>query len=387
MYPSTTARCEYNGRSVPTIATECRCARLSEPLEDAPSLGLVCDLPDAAYLELTLACNNRCLGCSNYGFIADMEEDRPSLALCKGVLDGQAWGQILDKLGASVKHLYLTGGEPTLHPEFQTIVTAIADREIDFVLFTNGRWREPRPLLSFLIELPTFKGFLISMHGASPDSHEAFTGVRGSFDETVANIRLAIRFGSAVSTSTIITRQNAQELDRIVALSRHLGARAATFNRYLAFSTPVRSNGSRDVLAHSIPSAHELRTAVVKIEHLRTKMGQAYVIDYGPCIPQCFASSCSQGCGAGERFLVVDPWGNVKPCTDTVLHCGSLVSQSLHEVWWSEQMQYWRGLVPSACVDCPSYAVCHAGCRAMALNSGLGYDPLMPEELVSEMTL
>ena len=351
-----------------------------KPEDDTPPGKLAYQSPQAVYLELTLACNSRCLGCVNGGFIAN-PNTRELRSIFHRPLNGEDWALILDKLGPSVTFINLTGGEPTLHPDFQSVAISIDRREIDFVVFTNARWREPERLVSFLAQLPHFKGFLISLHGASPETHEAFSGVTGSFEEAVANTTLAVRAGLTVSTSTVITHQNVPELDLITALSRELGARGAVFNRFLIPVTcreqPVRGGCLTDIA----PTQSESRAAVRVIESLHEKTGESHQISYGPCIPQCFVPSSSVGCSAGETFFVVDPWGNVKPCTDAVLNCGSLLTQTMEEIWWSKEMQYWRGLIPPGCSGCAALSICRAGCRAMALASGLERDPLMRDPI------
>lgn len=193
----------------------------------------------------------------------------------------------------------------------------------------------------------------------------------------MSNTALAMRAGLTTSTSTIITRQNLAELPKIAALSRELGAQRADFNRYL---TPIAREGQSirgGPLADMMPTQNELHAAISAIEKLRIEANGSHQISYGPCIPQCFAPSSSVGCSAGETFLVVDPWGNVKPCADTALDCGNLLTQTVEEIWWSKEMQRWRELVPSECSVCAALYKCRGGCRAMVLASGLERDPLM----------
>lgn len=380
MAPTAVKRCARVSESAGIRIAECRCSRQADPWQKAPSKRTVFRPPDTAYLELTPACNNRCVGCANAGFIVDVDGRSQRLRCRESLLSAECWKQILEGLGPSVTRLYLTGGEPTLHPEFQAIAAAIAEREIDFVLFTNGRWPEPEALLSWLAGWPTFHGFLISLHGACRASHDAFTGVHGSFDEAVANIERATQRGFAVSTSTVLTRQAIRELDEIATLSCQLGACAATFNRYLVFAANERPGGNGKALSLTVPSRRELCAAIQQIERLRQESPPLQGIDYGPCIPQCFASNSSQGCVAGINSLAVDPWGNAKPCTDTALLCGNLLEKTLQEVWWSAEMNEWRALVPPACADCIAFGQCHGGCRALAIACTTNRDPLMSKE-------
>lgn len=349
-----------------------------------PSGPLIC------YLELTPTCNNRCYGCANNEFITNFNIRTLKPGLRQRPLNGNEWDQILDKLDFSVKLINLSGGEPTLHPEFETIAASINRREINFYVFTSARWPNPQRLVSFLEKLPHFKGFLISLHGATPEAHETFTGIPGSFKETIANIALATGSGLPVSTSIVITHKNVLELEAIADLSNELGANEAVFNRYLIPSVREEQPIPGGTLKQMAPTRDELRKAVQVIEGLRKYRRNNFQISYGPCIPQCFISSSSQGCSAGETFFVVDPWGNAKPCIHTTLLCGNLLEQDVLHIWNnSRSLEFWRGLIPTGCSSCAMLSQCRTGCRAMALASGTGHDPLMgrPIPLFSSSSL
>jgi len=308
-------------------------------------------------LELTPKCNNRCIGCG------DVFPDQPV-----SYLSAIQWQEVLKQLSPHVAHLRLTGGEPTLHPEFEGIIEAIGGLGISFVLLTNARWQDPDGLIGFLHNIPQCKGLVISLHGATPSSHEAFTQVVGSFAETVNNIRRAVAAGLMVSTSTVITKANCSQINDIIAFSAELGAERAVFARYL----PVRSDGIT-------PTCDQLREVVSTVEAQRRCDAQ---VEFSLCIPQCFAPSSSVGCLSGVTYCVVDPWGNVRPCTHASLACGSLLEQSIEEIWHGLEMQRWREMIPAQCHDCLEFPKCHGGCRAAAMMYGLEKDPLIGEPIL-----
>ncbi len=159
-------------------------------------------------LELTPDCNNRCPGCSNV--YADDRTPPP--------LSATDWEAVLAHIGPEAAQFRLTGGEPTMHPEFLRILNAATAFDAWVTVFTNGRWSEPEHLVRTLRDTRQLSGLLISLHGATPSSHAAFSGARDSFQETVANIRLAVAHGIPVALSTIITRQNLHEIDAVVDL-------------------------------------------------------------------------------------------------------------------------------------------------------------------------
>jgi radical SAM protein with 4Fe4S-binding SPASM domain len=234
---------------------------------------------------------------------------------------------------------------------------------IPFVIFTNGRWQDADDLLTFLSDVPQFQGFLISLHGATAEAHEIFSGVPGSFEETIANIRQARSHGCSVSISTIITQRNYQQVADIVHLGEAMGASRVVFARYLGKDLPAVS-----------PMSSELKMAVKEIDGWRVKGAK---VRFGNCIPQCFHPSSSNGCLAGIAFCTIDPWGQMRPCNHAPVITGDLLNEPLEVAWHSSVMQDWRKFVPTQCWTCAEISRCHGGCKAVAQQLGLGSDPLL----------
>lgn len=317
-------------------------------------------LPLTYYLELTPECNNRCPGCGNI-FVEDAAAR--SVRVREAWLDLSHWVAILDRIGGHAQRVQLTGGEPTCHPEFELIVRQLAARRLPFTLFTNGRWRNAAGLVAALQASGWCRGMLISLHGATSEAHEAFSGIAGSFDETCRNVRLASAAGLAVALSTVFTRQNLGQLGAVVALARELGARQVVFNRYLGCAVPAIT-----------VSPTELRRAVQTVEGLRAA-GEP--VKFGACIPSCFTASTAHGCGAGATFATVDPWGRLRPCNHSPLVIGSLLRQPVEALWASPQLDGWDRLLPERCRPCALFTTCHGGCRAVAMQLNLPEDPLI----------
>ena len=308
-------------------------------------------------LEITPVCNNRCRGCSNIFAEAREAHTVPP------PLGAAEWSVILERIAPHAEQLKLTGGEPTLHPEFETIVRRASDLGLNFSLFTNARWLDPERLIRFLLEIPQCVGLLISLHGPSAPIHESFTGIVGSFAETVTNIKLATSAGLLVATSTVITRQNHDQIAAIAALADDLGADHAVISRYLGAPLPDLE-----------PSADELLSAVHAIEELRRTGAQ---VRYGDCVPQCFVENSSTGCLAGVAYCAIDPWGNLRPCNHSPTVAGSLLEQPVEPLWHSAAMERWRGLIPVTCHTCAEFSRCHGGCRALVELRPEQRDPLV----------
>lgn len=302
----------------------------------------VLSLPAIYALEITSACNSSCPGCSNV--YADQRSGSPPLS-------AQQWRDLLALFISEAVQVRLTGGEPTLHPEFFDIFHEVTSHDAWVTVFTNGRWPNPNQLVKRVRGRRHFSGLLISLHGSSSGSHEAFSGVPGSFDETVSNIRLAVENNITVALSTVITRYSWDELEAMVELGRELGVHHIAFNRYIGCPLPEIE-----------PAEEQMRAAIMRVQ----KLAQAGApVKYGIGVPQCFLLNDSEGCLAGVAYASIDPWGNLRPCAHSPTVVGSLRESSIEELWHSPAMNQWRALMPSDCIPCAAYPVCHGGCRAI----------------------
>jgi radical SAM protein with 4Fe4S-binding SPASM domain len=313
---------------------------------------LVLSEPAIFSLELTALCNNRCAGCSNV-----YAQERPA-----DVMRASIWRGLLTDALPAASQIRLTGGEPTLHPDFFNILDFATSFDAWVTVFTNARWPNPSEVIQGLVHRPKLAGLLISLHGVRPESHEAFTGVPGSFLETLHNITLATEAGIPVTLSTVITRHNWKELDAISELGEQIGVNHVSFARFIGRPHP-------DIE----PTTDQLRMAITTIEALYTRQAP---VRYGISIPQCFAQNHSEGCLAGAAFVAIDPWGNLRPCNHSPTVIGSLHTATLPEIWWGETMEAWRAHIPSVCPHCAAFSLCHGGCRAIQELRDDGRDPL-----------
>lgn len=346
-----------------SLALDCDCAICSEEVSAAAP---DCTVPVLYSLELTPLCNNRCASCANV-FVTDPRTRQVATGERQGEgapLDASGWEAVLETITPYAQRLALSGGEPTCHPEFETITAAVQRRAIPFTLFTNGRWQQPERLVALLAQCPTCAGCLISLHGADAAAHEAFNGVEGSFAETVENIERATRAGIVVHTSTVLTRSNAHQVEAVVALSRRLGAACAVFNRPIGTPAP-------EGLALKPP---ELARALREVDRA-SAWGSPTKI--AACVPLCFVETSARGCLAGTAACTIDPWGYVRPCNHAPHVAGHILSQPLHTLWHAEALHAWRALTPIGCSACPFFARCQGGCRAEAVLHRSSGDPLM----------
>lgn len=317
-------------------------------------------VPISYAVEITFECNNHCPGCANV-----LRTDRhDSLS---------DWKTLFDKIAPSSNRrkyaelIRITGGEPTLHPEFLHIIEYIDTFGIPHATFTNGRWPEPDKLLQLFRSCENFIGLLVSLHGSTAKIHHTFLGTTDTaFEETCANIQRATDVGIEVFTNTVLTKYNCHQIEEIIALSQQLGADYAVFNRYLGKSHPIE------------PTEDQLRSTITLIEKLHAEGVHCRI---GDCVPPCFVKNSSPGSNGGIEHCIISPKGFVRPDNLTSYTFGNLFEQSIEEIWQSDKAQWYRRQIPEACLECVELPRCRGGCRSVMIEYDLESDPLMKEPI------
>jgi MoaA/NifB/PqqE/SkfB family radical SAM enzyme len=161
------------------------------------------------------ACNNNCMHCTRGN------ADRKLNLSYKDVV------RLIDEIkerGAT--KVVLQGGEPTIREDFLDIIRYVKKsgfREVQ--IQSNGRMFA---YLSYAREVSrnNITEFCISVHARSADKHDAFTGVKGSYAQTMEGIRNLVGLGQFVRALIILTKQNYTDLRKIVDNMLNLGVKS-----------------------------------------------------------------------------------------------------------------------------------------------------------------
>ncbi len=168
-------------------------------------------------------CDNKCLMCANTaGFSANTSRDY-SLARQAARLELHLRGRAAYRKNARVPGAWnLTGGEPTLNPDFLKAVAYFRRRlpGETLTLLSNGRrFADPAFAAAFSAAArPPFR-LAVSLHGHTAALHDKVTGVKGSFAQTLAGLRNIMAAGSPeLELRVILHRLNYRSLGRILSL-------------------------------------------------------------------------------------------------------------------------------------------------------------------------
>jgi len=342
--------------------------------------------------NITRACNLRCKHCYESAG-SKAKDELPDDKVLEGI-------ETISR--ASVSSIAFSGGEPTLHPSILDFIGAARDRGIYVAVATNGysfsdanRAREfKRAGLSFA---------QVSLDGLSPEVHDAFRGVPGSWEHAVAAIKNCVAEDLTVCVSTTVTRYNQGEIPAMLDLARSLGVKWYMLYNFIPtgrgmdmVSQDLTPDDRRELLETAFQANCEgmqvLSTApqyAPVIKALTRSAGSVvvpthfYNLDYTNTRLEQISDFIG-GCGAGRFYLAVEPNGDIYPCVffphTPELKVGNLMDGDLELLWRSSpllQALRDKDRLKGHCPDCENRYIC-GGCRARAYayyHDVLGPDP------------
>ncbi|MGD9641816.1 MAG: radical SAM protein [Elusimicrobiales bacterium] len=173
-------------------------------------------MPDIA---LWNKCNNKCVMCTNMAEFARQDGAQYGLKCQIEKLERYLKGlsPVYLKNADKADFISLTGGEPTLHPEFFKAVAYFRRRlpAVPITLLSNGRAFASAAFTRKFVAVaaPPFS-VAIALHGPTAAAHDQVAGVRGSFAQTLKGLRhlLALRRGQQVEIRLVLHKKSIARL-------------------------------------------------------------------------------------------------------------------------------------------------------------------------------
>ena len=292
--------------------------------------------PLYAYLQLNTNCNFKCKFCSREK-MANRSIDYTDF---KYVIN------ILSKVG--IKDIYITGGEPLLHPKIDDMIEYALTKKMSISILTNGFYIDKHVEL-----LKKVACLSVSLHGEK-ETHNRIVGVK-CYDKIINNINLLLgKVNLTINYTAFNENINEKDIMAVYNFCDH---------------NKIKMNISRynDLGCGKVNQCDlDLNVFMKTIYELVEK---EYDISVNNCIAPCVVSSkylhLCHGCGAGSIFCAIDYDLNVKICSSASQVMGNLKKQSLNKIWNGKILKTFRGLkwLPIYCKSCINLARCRGGCR------------------------
>ncbi len=336
--------------------------------------------------NFTNMCNFRCKHCYQ-------RADRPlpdELSLTEKL-------ELIEQLDrAGVAAIALSGGEPTIHPDFLTVIKAIASRGIYAAVATNG-WRLADPDFFKKALDAGLRYMEVSVDSADPKKHDRFRGVEGSWERAIKALENAVKYNLSHAMAVTITKHNINEVKEIIDLAQSIGVKRLVFFNFIPVGRGVEitdldlSPEEREEFMRTIykemkrrggieifTTAPQYGRVVLQLSgHKEVAPTHFYV--GGDPVTRALAEFIG-GCGAGRIYGAIQPNGDVSPCVFMPIKVGNIREKPFWEIWENHPLLLKlrnRDNLWGFCVKCPYRNVC-GGCRARAyayFGDPLGPDP------------
>ncbi len=305
---------------------------------------------DFLWLELGENCN---LGCSH----CYAEAQNPALFGQKRLnatgepMTLRDWERVLQQASESGCHeAQFTGGEVLLYRDLITLIDIAKDKGFDFIeVYTNGILLTEQKVKAFAEK---DVHLAVSLHGTQAETHEAVTGLRGSFEYTLAGLKRAKENAIPVRIAGVAVAANQNDIINLPVFANSLG-----FSEVRLDVVRETGSGSEATLMPDNPE-------VLSKKWLTFPVFSANREDYEH-------NRQWNPCWAGK--LTITNNGDVIPCimgrTEVV---GNVKMQSLREILKSAKLKSLWGLTKDQieiCRDCEYRYVC-GDCRPLAIARG-----------------
>jgi radical SAM protein with 4Fe4S-binding SPASM domain len=323
------------------------------------------ELPILSEVALTYRCNLRCTFCyagcnctaNPAGDVREMTGEEILVVL----------GRI--RREAKVPSVSFTGGEAMLRDDVADLVRGAKHLGLRVNLITNGTRigaAEARELASSGLDSAQ-----VSLEGATAGTHDAVTGVKGSYAKTVAAVGFLRGAGIPVHTNTTLHRANLSEAIRMPRFVRE-GLGLERFSMNLVIPTGSAALDGRLVVRYE-----EIGSILDAILAESRREGIEFLW-YSPT-PMCLFNPIAhglgnKGCSACDGLLSVAANGDVLPCSSYDDPIGNLVERDFRSIWGSERARFYREkrFAREACRGCEDFAACHGACPLYWRHAGYG---------------
>lgn len=326
--------------------------------------------PITGTLELLPICNMNCDMC----YIRLSRTEMEKKGRMRTADEWISMGEEMERAG--VLFLLLTGGEPLLFPDFRRLYLSLRERGIILTVNTNGTLIDA-DWAAFFGENKA-RRINITLYGADDRAYETLCHYPGGFEKTVQGIRLLKERGVDVKINGSVTKSNRNDMEKIYAIGRELGA-------------PVHMD------TYMLPGIHERKlpfeaqsrlepeeAAAAEMEMLRNEMNPEDLRMY---VQQMLLQIKKEGnvysegitCMAGNCSFAVNWQGEMRPCVTLEEPSVPVFETGFESAWQqiSEKVKAYR--VNEKCRQCRLRPVCKTCVASARLETG-EYDGL-PEYL------
>jgi len=204
-----------------------------------------------------------------------------------------------------LKNIGITGGEPTLKRGLTKLIMYLRENypNTRIGIQTNGLFPERQlKVIREIYEIYPEVGISISLDGIGK-THDMIRGVKNAYQNAIYTIKEIRRMGvKAIMCGCTILKENIHEIEKIALVSKELGCE---FSCFLPEGGEYFANDSSYISL----SMEEKREIISVLE----KFSYHYYMD-NLRLQLLGKRKREINCYSGQSSIVIDPYGNIKPC-------------------------------------------------------------------------
>lgn len=261
--------------------------------------------------------------------------------------------------------IVVTGGEPTMHPQFLEIIDFLCNCSKSVTITTNGT--NNKFISSKVLKDNLY--FQVSIDG-DKEKHNCIRG-KGMYECSIDTINKLDTIGAQYSIASVVNRNNMESMEKLEKNLRKLKNM-----RYwrISYEMPFGNAGFSDMLSSSEWNAFVDK--MLSITQFRLKIKKIFPFElyekYKNKLDQLNQNAlrCSN-CGSGKDKIYVYPDLKVYPCTClTNFNIGSLEDTSLNNILTGKEIQKFSCYLVKneVCKNCEYLKYCNGGCIGMSYH-------------------
>jgi pyrroloquinoline quinone biosynthesis protein E len=310
--------------------------------------------PYALLAEITYRCPLHCPYCSN-----------PMQARNNGELTTDEWNRVIREAAAlGVLQIGFSGGEPLVRRDLAELVRAAREANLYTNLITSGVGLDDERVRA--LRNAGLDSVQLSFQSDDADLSDEIAGARAHQPKLDAATKIRAA-GIPLSLNFVIHRRNIDRLPQMIELAETLGAERVELANVQFYGWAFLNRAALLPTRNQVIRAREIATAAKA--RLAGRIDIFYVLpDYYETRPK----PCLNGWG--QRYLTVNPIGDVLPCPTASSAIPDLRFENVREsaldwIWReSESFNRFRGTewMPEPCRSCPQKEIDFGGCRCQA---------------------
>jgi len=206
---------------------------------------------------------------------------------------------IEDLYRAGARKLIISGGEPTLDPGLDTYIRRALELGFTGVTLETNAIQFSKPGLAARLREAGLSGCFVSLHSGDAATSDAITRAPGTFQRTVAGIKVLLATGIPVRLNCVMTREGLDHLEGVPDFV-HATFGAHRYLQGLMLSQPC-DPWDPSLLPTVVPEPERLRTVLRAVIDRAFALGVPVTGLDGPCGPPL----CTFG--ADRRITALTP--------------------------------------------------------------------------------